>query len=90
MSRKDVVMKLKIPVLWHTDETMQKEELGIEVSSDEVTTRLVTFYTIDSVTDYYEDNKVYTKFYSCGQVYLTTIDRNTLETKIDEQLILNK
>ena len=83
-------MKLKIPVLWHTEETRQKEELGIDVSSEEVTTRIVTFYTIDSIVDYYEDDEVYTKFYCSGQVYLTTLQRDELEELIDNQLKQNR
>ena len=79
-------MKLKIPVLWHTDETLQKEELGIDVSSDEVTTRIITFYTIDIITDYFEDGNSYSRVYSNGQVFISTLSRDEVENMIDKQL----
>lgn len=78
-------MKLKIPVFWHSKETQVKENLDINVSIDECETRIVTFYTIDSVTDYKEGDGMYSTFYCCGEVYYSPLSRIQLETMIDEE-----
>lgn len=84
MPGKDVVMKLKIPVLWHTEEAAQKEDIGIDVPTSEAADRVVIFYTIDSIVYYYDEGIEYTKFYSCGVPYLTRILVDELEKMIDK------
>lgn len=80
-------MKLKIPVFWHTEESAQKEELGIDTPITDADIRYVTFYTIDSVTDYVDsDTFKCTQFYCHGILYVTPLSREELEKRIDEQL----
>lgn len=46
---------LKLPIKYHTDETLQSKELGIDYDEEETATSHITFYHIDAVAPYRTD-----------------------------------
>lgn len=61
---------ITLPILWHTDESIQLNELGID--SKDTTIKKVTFYSIDHIYPYNHEGLDYTKVSSGGIDYIAT------------------
>lgn len=51
-------MRLVIPVLHNTEESEQKEKLGMEIFDEDLDVRDMIFYRIDVLGDYTEEGQV--------------------------------
>ena len=51
-------MRLLIPVFYNTEESAQKEKLGMEITDDDITISQMIFYSVDALGDLMEQNVV--------------------------------
>ena len=62
-----------LPILHHSDNTATFKEMGIDYSLDECETRDMTFYHINAISPYYENDKEYTNIHTNGSEYICTL-----------------
>lgn len=78
-------MMLEIECLWHTDETRQKEEAGMEYSSDELERRTMTFYNIDAISpNHWDKEHEFCYIHAAGDKWIAAYDYETTGKLIEE------
>lgn len=78
-------MRLELEILWHTDESRELSELGIESCS--YTTRKVIFYDIACIHKYEDtDGSIKSKVYSGYESFICVLPVETVDRLIQEQL----
>lgn len=77
-------MKVKIPVFFNTDETLQLEDLGIESNLADCELRDVTFYNINYISPYLDKDNTYTTIASNGTSFISPLSTDEVENLIEE------
>lgn len=73
------MLPIRLQILYNTDSTRTKENCGLPVSMTEYEQREMTFFTIDAVGVYYDDDgKEYGKIFSSGAEFLTMISAHEI------------
>lgn len=73
---------IELDIYWLEGFANQKKELGLELEKGDATTKKVTFFTIDNISETdYHDEKVGCVS-SGGQEYLTTLSLEELKHRI--------
>lgn len=55
-----------IPVFYHTEESRQAKELGMDYTIEDCKVKEVTFYTIDLVSYFEEEGRIFGEIHSSG------------------------
>jgi hypothetical protein len=76
--------KIKLPIFFNTEETYQKEELGIETSLEEAELKHTTFYSIDVITPYIENDNEYCKIYAGGSEFICSLPVKEVEKLVEK------
>ena len=79
-------MKLKLKVLNNTDETSQKNEMGLDFSYNECDVGEVIFYNINAISKVYEDGRYWTEIFSNGRMFISPLQIEEVEKLIEEQM----
>ena len=84
------MLKVEIPIYFHTKETALKEELGLEEIIEDMRVDYVTFYSIDYVESYL-DLETYrplnkTIIVSSGKALLSPLSKEEVVELIDKAL----
>ncbi len=82
------MVEIELEIMWHTDDTKQLSDLGIDYDIDEVETRKVTFYGISHIkTNIWDDTHEFTNIYAlCGEQYISRLKYNDLKKEINRQI----
>jgi len=70
---------IELQIFHHTDLTSVYSKASIEYTMDECETRLMTFYQINGISPWYENDKEYTEIHANGTCYICPL--TYLETK---------
>ena len=76
---------IELEILFHTDESYELNKLGIDKGDYEL--KMMTFYSINAIAvskDF--ENKGYSVIYSNGDVFVCTMDYETLKAKLSTAL----
>jgi len=79
-------MELNLLVFWATEETLEKDEQGIDYDVTENDVLQHTFYEISHIAPY--DDK-YCRVVSGGQTYIVTEPYEIVKDKIKKQKVMN-
>lgn len=60
---------LELDILFHNESTEVQNSIGIDYSLQDCDIRKVTFFHIDAVTPYIDNNIEYSSIFSSGQVF---------------------
>lgn len=64
-----------IEVLWHTDETKALDNAGVDVKSEDLERRTITFYNIDAISPYkWDDDNMFCKINAGGETWIAAYD----------------
>lgn len=78
---------IDIEVIWNTDETDQKSELGLEVLLSECEKREVRFFEIAALNNFFDtDNTRYTQIHANGTAFYTNYSVDEVTGMIIEHL----
>lgn len=80
--------EIELDVLWHTDDTKDMENMGIDYDIDEVEVRKITFYGISHISvNHWDDDHEFTNIYSLsGEVYISRFKYNKVKSEIAYQM----
>lgn len=76
-------MKVKLPILFETEETQALKNVGIDPSLEDSEINVITFYNINGISKYMEDHN-YTNIYSNGMCFISNLRLDEVEKIIDE------
>lgn len=76
-------MKVKLPILFETEETQTLKDVGIEPSLEDNEINIITFYNINAISKYMEDDD-YTNIYSNGMCFICNLRLDEVEEIIDK------
>lgn len=65
-------MELEIEVLWHTDETRARDEMGQDYDVKKLEHRTITFYRIDAISpNMWDDENEFCNIHSGGEKWIS-------------------
>lgn len=73
------MLKLTLPILFHTDNTSTLKNVGIDYELEDCETREITFLHINAIAPYKEKGKEYTSIFTNGTEFICVM-------KVDEVL----
>lgn len=77
--------ELELNVLWHTDEGQTLADAGLEVDKQYTTVKAHTFYSIENIRPYEDDEcKNYCKLSSGGVQYIVNESYEVVKQKIKD------
>lgn len=77
-------MKVKLPIYFNTDSTQALQNQEIDFDLDICITRIVTFYQITAIVEYFEKDIEYSQIFANGERFYSP-----LKVKEVEQIIEN-
>lgn len=79
------MLRLKLPILYHTEKSDRKEDLGLKINKEDFAYRDVIFYRIDAVGDDLEDGIPTggSLINSGGELYVCSLSKE----KVDEMIM---
>jgi hypothetical protein len=84
-------MRLILPILYNTDETTKKDEIGVDIKVSEYIIRDMIFYQISSVGQYVENGIVmdnYSQIYSNGISFYCALSVNEVDKLITKSMLI--
>lgn len=82
-------MVLDLDIFFHTEETTRREKMGEEVAITDFRIDTVTFYHIDFIAPYYENDVEYTKIGSGGDIFICIMTRAEIKKEIEKEKSIN-
>lgn len=85
------MIEIELECLWHSDDTKQLSDLGMDYDINEVETRKITFYGISHIsTNKWDDEHEFTNIFSLsGEQYISKLKYNQLKNEIAKQIGFN-
>lgn len=78
-------MELDIEILWHTDESRKLYDSGIEVDSDELERKTITFYSVDVISPYkWDDEHMFCKITAGGETWIAAYEYEEVREMISK------
>jgi hypothetical protein len=76
---------ITLPIFHHTDQSATLKDCGIEYTFEgNCEIRDVTFYQINVISEYFEDDKSYTSIHSNGSEYISSLNIKEVEKIIQK------
>lgn len=76
---------ITLPIFHHTDQSATLKDCGIEYTfENNCEIRNVTFYQINAISEYFEDDKRYTSIHSNGSEYICKYQIENVRKIIDQ------
>jgi ABC-type Zn uptake system ZnuABC Zn-binding protein ZnuA len=79
-------MKIKLPILFNTDSTQSLQNADVDFDLRLCEVRNITFYEINAVTQYFENEIEYSQIYANGMSFYSTLTIKEVENIIENQL----
>jgi len=79
-------MKITLPILFNTNSTQSLQDADIDFDLRECEIRNMTFYNIDAIADYFENDIEYSQIYYCNTSVYCTLKKNEVERMIDGKM----
>lgn len=83
-------MNLKNPIdlfiFHHTDETDTMQRVGVDYPMDNAELRKITFYTINAVSQFFDDGNEYASIHTNGSQYICPMTKDKLNELIKKHL----
>jgi hypothetical protein len=79
-------MKLKLPIFFYNEDTVSKDNMGIDFTNEECDVNYVTFYSIDNISPWWDGDHEYTCICSGMEKFICQMSVDEVEKKIDEQI----
>ena len=79
------MFKLKLPILLHTEQTSQMEEMDIEVNYNDCPTGIMTFYAINVTGTFLQNGSNWTEIHSNGDMFISPMPESEIEKLISTQ-----
>ena len=77
-------MKIKLPILFLTDDICQLEDLGLDFNLSDAEIRETTFYNINAVSPYLENGVNYTSIHANGDGFICPLSVEEVEEIITQ------
>ena len=88
--KNESMFKVKLPILYHTKETLALEEMGMDVDDKDMRVGMMTFYNVDAVEDATDVDTLKvvegTSILCSGKYFMSPLDRRTVEELIEEAM----
>lgn len=79
--------QISLPIFWHTDETANLSEIGVDFKMNDCRIKEITFYNIDCICscdgDGDNEKEIYTKVFSSGQNFICSKHIDEVRKLID-------
>jgi len=84
--KKECGMKgITLPIFHHTDQSATLKDCGIDYTfEDNCEIRDVTFYQINAISEYFEDDRSCTSIHSNGSEYISSLNIKEVEKIIQQ------
>jgi hypothetical protein len=70
-----------IPIFWHTDETRNAEDAGLDVDFSQCIERILCFYSICAIAPY--ENNQYCKIWVYGESFVSPLSYTEVKLLLD-------
>lgn len=75
-------MRIKLPIIFHTEESYQAEKLGLDVPIEDGDVKEMIFYQIDALSPYTSNKNNFTKIYTSANNFICTLNINQVDQLI--------
>lgn len=75
-------MELELPIFHYGEDTLKLAELEVEVSLDQLDIKEITFYNIDAIGSYVEDEVEYGIVFVVGKEFLCPLNYEQLKDAV--------
>jgi len=82
-------MKITLPILFNTYKLQSLQDADINYDLRECEVRNMTFYNIDAIADYFENDIEYSQIYYCNTSVYCTLKKSEVEKMIDKEIQFN-
>jgi hypothetical protein len=82
------MQEIELEVLWHTDETKQLDDCGMDYDLEDVESRILVFYGISHLSiNHWDDTHELTNIYSLsGEKYISKYSIQEVKEQIRKQI----
>jgi hypothetical protein len=80
-------MKLIVPVYYHNDDTLVKEDTGIEAPLTEYDIRRVVIFKVDAICPAEDGKYLYTKIWVSGTTFSIPMKPKEVEALVDQAIL---
>lgn len=81
------MFEIQLPIFFKTEKVEINEEIGINYSLDECEIRLMTFYSVNAVSEHFDNEKEYSMIYSNSDTFVCNMKKHEVINLIRKQQI---